>query len=357
MKYSAIVLRNIELSVDSVEFAVVADELLSGGVNLGEIALLPYDAPASVSAVLRRMSGECDGVFLICDKVLLPAAREAIFALTGLEGETLFQGDTLFAVLPAGEEGRALVRNAVLPAVDTRRGQSYRSVVLKTVSAPREKLFAAAEKAREAGGGMLSVRVGTLFATGRIEVTYGLNTPKMLADDAVRVIATELEPYLYAMEDVSIGKRLFEALRLHRLRIATAESFTGGAVGEAIVSNPGASKVFYEGLNTYDRESKKERLGVSEYTLMTKGAVSGETAYEMAAGLLKEGHCDVAISTTGIAGPMSDERGETVGHCFIAVGTRERVRVSEYHLEGDRASITRQAVELALFLAYKQINS
>ena len=178
----------------------------------------------------------------------------------------------------------------------------------------------------------------------------------MTADEVVRILAEGLKEYVYAMEDVSLAERFVAALKLHKLHVSTAESFTAGGVGREIVRVPGASAVFYEGINAYDNKAKHERLGVSEFTLMDKGAVSVETAYEMAAGLLKQGHCDVAIATTGIAGPDADGTNKPVGLCYIAVGTREKVRVFRFRLSGDRETVTRTAINLALFLAYKEIS-
>ena len=178
----------------------------------------------------------------------------------------------------------------------------------------------------------------------------------MTADEVVRILATDLKDYVYAMEDVTLAERLVEALKLHRMHVSTAESFTAGGVGRAIVRIPGASRVFFEGINAYDNKAKKERLHVNEYTLMSKGAVSDETAYEMAAGLLREGNCDLAIATTGIAGPEADGTNKPVGLCFLAVGTRERVRVFRFQLAGDRETVTRTAINYALFLAYKEIS-
>lgn len=358
MKYAAVVFRNINHTTETVDYGAVADGLLAGGILLGEIVLLPYNDPAAVTSVLSRMKQKCDGVFLICDEVLLPAAREAVSAVLGKEmaGDLLETEDCLFAVLPTGEEGVKLCAEKVVPAVDRRRGQSYHSVVLRTVAAPADVMVSTVTAALDEADGRLEIHMSEEDGAGRVEVVYNRNTPKMVADEVVRILASGLEPYLYAMEDVPIARRLFEALRLHRLRFSCAESFTGGGIAKAIVSNPGASKVFYEGIVAYDSAAKRERLGVSEYTLKTKGAVSEETAYEMAAGLIKGGKCDVAVATTGIAGPASDGSGAPAGLCYIAVGTQERVRVFEYRLQGDRESVTRQAVDLALFLTYREIN-
>ena len=98
-----------------------------------------------------------------------------------------------------------------------------------------------------------------------------------------------------------------------------------------------------------------ERLGVTEFTVKQRGTVSEETAYEMALGLLKSGNCDLAVATTGVAGPDPDEKVNPVGLCYFAVGTPERVEMYCYHLGGDRETITETAVNLALFLAYRAL--
>ncbi len=359
MKYAGVVLRNNKNGLSSVGYAPVLDALLAGGVFLDEVVLLPYDAPARVSAALLRLSTECDGVFLVCARVLAPAAKDAVAAAaegTFSEEYLLETEDCLFAVLPEGERGAALVRTEVVPRVDKRRRRTYARVVLRAVCAPQEKLKEVLAAADEAGKGRLSVHALEEYGCTRIEVLYDQETPKMIADEVVRILADGLKEYVYAMEDVSLGERLVAALKLHRLHVSTAESFTAGGVGREIVRVPGASAVFYEGINAYDNKAKHERLGVSDFTLMDKGAVSDQTAYEMAAGLLKQGHCDVAIATTGIAGPDADGTNKPVGLCYIAVGTRENVRVFRFHLSGDRETVTRTAINLALFLAYKEVS-
>lgn len=359
MKYAGIVLRNTRNGMASVDYAPVFDALLAGGVLTDEIVLLAYDAPSCLSAALLRLSTECDGVFLVCAPVLLSAARDAVRAAceqSFTEEYLLETEDCLFAVLPEGARGGEIVRTEVVPRVDRRRRHTYARVVLRTCTAPREAVRAAMKKAEEAGGGKLLLHANEEYGCARIEVIYDQDTPKMTADEVVRILASELKDYLYAMEDVTLAERLVAALKLHRLHVSTAESFTAGGVGREIVRVPGASAVFFEGINAYDNKAKHERLNVNEFTLMSKGAVSDETAYEMAAGLLQGGHCNLAIATTGIAGPDADGTGKPVGLCFLAVGTKERVRVFRFQLSGDRETVTRTAINYALFLAYKEIS-
>lgn len=356
MKYAAVVLFNNKNPLSSVNYGAVTDGLLAGGVFLDEISFLPYDAPSRVAETLQRLSLLCDGVFLVCDRILLASAREAIEEVSGKkfsEEYLLDTSDCLFAALPAEEGG--IVRNLVVPRVDRRRGKRYGRFVLRLVAVPGDRLAKAMRAAEEVAQGKLVLHASGRFGETRLEALYDSETPKMTADEVLRVLVTELNDYTYALEDVSLAQRLSDTLRLHRMKLSTCESFTAGGVGQAIVSVPGASDVFYEGLNTYSNESKRERLGVSEYTLKSKGAVSDQTAYEMAAGLIAQGKCDLSVATTGIAGPDSDGTGAPVGLCYIAVGTKERVRVFRYNLEGDRETVTKTAVNLALFLAYREI--
>lgn len=358
MKYAAVVLRNQTNALSSVKYEEVADAFLTGGVFLDELLLLPYDAPSLVSAQLTRLSIECDALFVICDRVLLQSAREGISLVADktFEDEYLLETEKCFyAVVPAGKRGVELVKEELIPQIDKMRNRRYSRVVIKTIGAPQNVLVTALKAAEEAGQGRLTLHAEESFGDAKIEVVYDQETPKMIADEVVRILAETLRDFVYAMDDVSIAERLIDALKLHRMMLSTAESFTGGGVGRAIVAISGASEVFFEGLNTYSNEAKEERLGVKHSTLQAKGAVSDETAYEMAAGLIATGNCDLAISTTGIAGPKSDNTQKPVGLCYIAIGTTERVRVYRFQLGGDRETVTKTAINLALFYAYKEI--
>lgn len=359
MKYAAIVLRNTANPISQVKFGEVADAFLSGGVPLDEVAVLSYADRNLVTVTLDRLAAECDGVFFVCDRILMPFAKDAVSGIAGknFSGECLLETEkTLFGVLPATREGVELVKEACIPAVDKRRGKTYYKAVLCTVAAPAERVFSAIASAREVSRDRVMIHTSEEYGAGRIEIVYDEDTPKRSVDEAVRVLSTELNDYVYSHEDESIQERLFTVLKLHRMKLSTAESFTGGGVGYAVVENAGASKVFFEGINAYSNEAKMARLNVSDYTLKKFGAVSNETAYEMAAGLLKEGKCDLAVATTGIAGPDADGTDKPVGLCYIAVGTMERVRVFRFLLDGDREAVAKRAINLALFLAYKEVN-
>ena len=112
MKYAAVVLRNKKNPVDAVEYAPVCDALLSGGVFLDEVVMLPYEEADALMAALSRLLIDCGGVFLICDKPLLRSAFGAFEAMgASFEGSFAHMKETgrLVAVFPAGEEDRKSV--------------------------------------------------------------------------------------------------------------------------------------------------------------------------------------------------------------------------------------------------------
>lgn len=130
------------------------------------------------------------------------------------------------------------------------------------------------------------------------------------------------------------------------LKIAFAESCTGGMIASAVVDIPDASKVLYEGVVTYSNEAKEARLGVSRKTLERFGAVSEETAREMAEGLLK--NADIGVATTGIAGPSGGTPEKPVGLVYIAIAGKGGTVVIKNNFRGDRSSVRRQTRNKAL---------
>ncbi len=227
------------------------------------------------------------------------------------------------------------------------------SVFIRTVAAPAETVKAALANLKNSCPN-LSVNLRESFGDLTIEIDE-TSTEKSVFDKAYREIVSALNEYIYALEDISLCDRLVQLLKLRKSTISVAESFTGGGISKRLVEISGVSEVFFEGLNTYSNKSKMHRLGVKEETLEKHGAVSAETAYEMAYGLLKTGNCNVCIATTGIAGPKSDNTKKPVGLLYIAVGNEEHISVYEYNLKGTRQSITETAINIALFLAFKKL--
>ena len=134
-------------------------------------------------------------------------------------------------------------------------------------------------------------------------------------------------------------------------KLATAESCTGGLIAGQLTEIPGSSDVLDRGFVTYSNEAKKEMLGVQSETLEKFGAVSAETAVEMASGALKNSNSDASVAVTGIAGPGGGSEEKPVGLVFIAVANTGDggTFVEEFNFgEISRAGIRRDTIEQAL---------
>ena len=127
------------------------------------------------------------------------------------------------------------------------------------------------------------------------------------------------------------------------LKLATAESCTGGLIGKLLTDVPGSSAVYVGGVISYVNDVKRRLLGVSEETLRAYTAVSRQTAVEMARGTRAATHADVGVSVTGLAGPDGDGTGRPVGLVYIAMDMENFSFNKELHLSGSRAQIREDA--------------
>ena len=139
------------------------------------------------------------------------------------------------------------------------------------------------------------------------------------------------------MVKLSLSADVLKALAGKHL--ATAESLTGGGIGQALTSVSGASAVFAGGIISYTNEVKHRVLGVPVETLNTCGAVSAPVAKAMAEGARRVIGTDVAVAVTGLAGPDADEFGNPVGTVFIGYADGATAFAREHHFTGDRAEV------------------
>ena len=146
----------------------------------------------------------------------------------------------------------------------------------------------------------------------------------------------------------SIEYNLGKILCNNKLTISTAESCTGGMVAAKLISYPGISASFLEGAITYSNEAKMKRLGVRKETLDACGAVSEETAKEMAEGIAKVSSSNTSIATTGIAGPGGGTDEKPVGLVYIAVHVNNKTIIEKCNFSGNREEVRISATNHAL---------
>lgn len=149
---------------------------------------------------------------------------------------------------------------------------------------------------------------------------------------------------------MTLEEQLVKKLQEKKYTITTAESCTGGLLAGRILNVAGASEVYMEGHITYANAAKEKILGVKHETLEAYGAVSRETAEEMAVGAAKVANADVALSTTGIAGPGGGTAEKPVGLIYIGCFVKGKVQIRELRLHGTREENRQETVTETLKL-------
>lgn len=162
-----------------------------------------------------------------------------------------------------------------------------------------------------------------------------------LINPVIEEIYHRLGDVVYSTENKDLDEVVGELLLQNNITLSLAESCTGGLVAAKLTAIPGISRVFNRGFVTYSNEAKMEHLAVREETLRAHGAVSSETAEEMALGVRQVSGTDIGVSVTGIAGPGGGTEEKPVGTVFIALADSEGVQSYRLQLWGSRDRIRR----------------
>jgi nicotinamide-nucleotide amidase len=170
------------------------------------------------------------------------------------------------------------------------------------------------------------------------------------AESSAEKLAARLEPFVYARGRESLEKVVGYALSMRHATLSVAESCTGGGIGRRVTRVPGSSDYFKGGVIAYSNELKQKLLKVKAATLRAHGAVSEETAAEMAAGVRKICGTDYGVSVTGIAGPTGGSREKPVGTVYVGVQGPQGTSVRPYRFSGARSAVRGAAEQAALEL-------
>ncbi len=367
MKNACLVWNNDKNSAFEEGVKSVMDAFRLGGCDFDEVRILLQGDEKKFTTAVTELRSAYENLVIVTGKGYLLYAKTVLATVIGEEhfqgtasGAGIFTSKEKTTFLLAGcalENGVGYVKTTCIPYLERKYATRLDRTVIRCIGANEQHVKNLLIKAKAIDGGKMRYFHTRKFDEDVVEILYDENVSKKVADDVLRVFADGLDESVYALDDTPLAEQLVRLLKLRLRRISVAESFTGGGIAKKIVSVSGASEVYYEGLNTYNEASKMQRLGVSEYTLKSFGAVSDQTAYEMAAGLIATGNCDISIATTGLAGPKTDRTMLPVGLCYVAIGTKESVYVYRYKFDGTREEITEKAINYALFLAYKQLKN
>ena len=173
-----------------------------------------------------------------------------------------------------------------------------------------------------------------------------------LIEPLEKEILSRIGEYVYGYDNENIEEIVARFLSNNNLTLATAESCTGGLISHKLTNVPGVSKNFERGIISYSNRSKTELLGVKHNTLKKYGAVSEQTALEMAQGLRKLYQCDIGLSITGIAGPGGGTDKKPVGLVYIGYSDSKSDIVKKHIFRGIRKEIKERAANAALHLVF-----
>jgi nicotinamide-nucleotide amidase len=251
-------------------------------------------------------------------------------------------------------EVRAMLRHSVIPYLAPRVSRAAKRPFRRTLRTAGIAESAIAEKV----GGCLDdlplevaylpevdgndIRL-TAWASDEAEVRAAL-------EEGVRRLRARLDPHVYAEGAADLAEVVGDLLRERGLKVVVAESCTAGLIAKRLTDFPGSSDYFWGGMVVYDDRAKLELLGVSEATLRAHGAVSEQTAREMAEGAGWRSGAGAALAVTGIAGPSGGSEQKPVGTVWLAVRVAERTVSKPRHYPGTRDMVRMRAAQGALDL-------
>lgn len=198
------------------------------------------------------------------------------------------------------------------------------------------------------------------YGNVRLRLT-GISDDKKKLEQELEEQSKSIKPligeWLVVEDDMTIQQVVAKSLKERKQTLGTAESCTGGYIAHLITQNAGASLFFKGTVVAYDNEVKKNILHVSGQTLQLDGAVSEESAREMAKGVLNQLKTDYALATTGIMGPDGGTEEKPVGTVWIAVGNANRIEAQKFNFRFDRLRNIEQTAHTALNMLRKFIQS
>ena len=269
-------------------------------------------------------------------QAMTPDNAEVLFNNVGTAPGLLFRhNERMIFVLPGvPKEMKFLMTNEVIPRLKTKTNMTVpQTYSYKTTGIPESALY---EKLRDTIEKYNSVNFMFYPEYTGVEVKIS-GIDKNEIGQVRQIIEDEIGDYIYSREaDGSLQKTLGELLNSKNLTISVAESCTGGLIGHLLTSVSGSSEYFMGGVISYSNRAKMDILNVKDETLVKYGAVSEQTAKEMAKGAKEKFSSDMALSVTGIAGPTGGTDEKPVGLVYIGLAYKDEVMAKKYLFGNDR---------------------
>jgi len=270
------------------------------------------------------------------------------------------EGKMIFACPGVPSEFQAMLTQEILPQIKSSESQFTKHVIVKTWKIPESKIF----------NELCPDLWDSLEAYGEVSSLphfYGVDIGVKLVEKSLEVISSQekeiinlmksspLKDYIWNIGPESIEQMIVKMAIAKNLTIGFSESCTGGLCASRMTDVSGSSAVFWGSIVSYANEVKMKSLNVLEKTLIDYGAVSKQTALEMAMGAREQLGVDIAVSTTGIAGPGGGSKDKPVGTVGIGVSSSQGNSSDIYHFQGNRVTLKKRFSDKALVILLEEI--
>ncbi len=365
--YQTVVGDNRERLFKTVQTAIERSDIiiLSGGLGptkddlTKETVAEVMDCPLQEDAASRRKIAE---YFAMRGRIptdnnwkqaLIPQGAIAVESFNGTApGVIMEKGGKRVILLPGPpNELCPMFTNSIMPYLKKMEKKTIASVTVKVAGIGESKAETMVSDLMETQN---NPTLAPYAKTGEVHfrITAKADSVKEameLNNPLVQELKNRFGKYVYTTDvNISLEKAVTDMLLEKKMTMTTAESCTGGMIAARMVNVAGVSEVFKGGFVTYANEAKESLIGVSRQTLFRFGAVSMQTAEEMAKGAAKAMDADVAVSVTGIAGPDGGTIEKPVGLVYIGCYVKGKVQVEEYHFSGSRQKIRESVTARAL---------
>ncbi len=271
----------------------------------------------------------------------------------------IVESDAKAAILMPGppKEMEPMFEQSVLPYLEKRSGFTLKSKMLRIFGKGESSVE---YELRDIMDNQTNPTIAPYALNGEMKLRI---TARCRADEnadaimqpMIEQVRQRIGEYIYSYDGLELHEEIARLFTVNKKTLAVAESCTGGMLCSKLVSVAGSSNWFREGAVTYSNEAKISRLGVKAETLAAYGAVSAETAAEMAEGIRLSSGADVGISTTGFAGPDGGTADDPIGTVYIGVSTNEYHFTKRLHISGKRERVRSMACLHALDILRRNI--
>lgn len=268
----------------------------------------------------------------------------------------------IFSLPGVPNEFEAMIKEEIMPRFLQPSGKHFKNIIIKTWKIPEAKIFTelcpnlwdelSSEGQVSSLPHIMGVDIG-IFIEASTQEEINEKENKIL----FKISNGKLKEYIWHIGPEQLEEVIIKEAKAKNLKIGFAESCTGGLCASRITNFSGSSEIFWGSIVSYANEVKTNTLGVASETLKNYGAVSQETAEEMAIGALKQLGVDIVVTTTGIAGPGGGSKEKPVGTVGIGVANKQFSKGKIYHFTGNRIHLKQNFSEIALMTLLNQIRS